>query len=242
MELKADLKSKVQWHPRPCSPNIQGKGIFHDHGVNIILFSKHGLWRFNWVELFILLHPIISGIENYVCISEQLAQVFCVRVCVKEKKLDQMSDFLFRAGQKFHSMKGSIIDSTSISISRGWPQMGDDATQGKGPFTRPGMGPGWPEKAHTHMAPCLSWSPWSLSTFEFCLFSALGRTQNVPPGPTVWVWLNNYKLPAADLSFMFQNMPACVFCGHASQSSSHSCYCHWECSGSMFVLVPGFGW
>lgn len=117
---------------------------------------------------------------------------------------------------------------------------GVDATQGKRQFTRPGTGPGWPRKAHTHMALHLSWSPWSLSTFEFCPFSALGRTHDVPPGPTVWVWLNNYKLPAADLSFMFRNMPACVFCGHASQSSSHSCYCHWEHSGSMFVLVPGF--
>lgn len=150
-----------------------------------------------------------------------------------EKELDQMSGFLFRAGHKFHSMKGNIIDSTSISTSRGWlvTHFLPAPTWGMTP-PRDGVSThqAWdgPWLAGGNPALCLSQSPWSLSTFEFCPFPAPGRTHDVPPDPTVWVWLNNYKLPAADLSFMFRNMPACVFCGHASQSSSCSRYCHWD--------------
>lgn len=66
------------------------------------------------------------------------------------------------------------------------------------------------------------------------------RIHDVPPGSAVWVWLNNYKLQAADLSFTFLNMPTCAFCGDANQYQSFSHYCHWKYSGSMFVLFPGF--
>lgn len=165
-----------------------------------------------------------------------------VCVCVVEKELDQISSFLFGAGHKFHSMKGNIIDSTSISLPRGWwvTCLLPTQTGGwHGPEEGHWHGPWLLGESTTQVAPCLSLSPWTLSVLEFHPFSTLGRTHVVPPGPAVWVWLNNYKLPAADLSFMFRNMPVCVFCGHASPSSSHSRYCHWEHSGSMFVLGSG---
>lgn len=90
-----------------------------------------------------------------------------------------------------------------------------------------------------HSVICKVW----LSFLSLSLFLPLSsplRIHDVPPGSAVWVWLNNYKLQAADLSFTFLNMPTCAFCGDANQYQSFSHYCHWKYSGSMFVLFPGF--
>lgn len=103
----------------------------------------------------------------------------CVCVCVIKKVLDQMSAFLFRAGRKFHSMKGNQMDSTSISTPRGWlvthflwsrPREGTPRQAWDGPWLA---------------RECLLWCPWSVPTFEFCPFSTPGSS--VPPGPSVWL-------------------------------------------------------
>lgn len=90
--------------------------------------------------------------------SKQLARVLCESacvyvccVCVLEKELDQISGFLFRAGHKLHSMKGNIIDSTSISTPRGRPGTRFLPTQAggmTGPEEVPRDGP-WPRREST---------------------------------------------------------------------------------------------
>lgn len=92
------------------------------------------------------------------------------------------------------------------------------------------------------LIPSIIRNAWLSFFFPAFSLSSTLRTQAVPPGSAVWVWLNNYKLQAADLSFTFLNMPTCAFCGDANQHQSFSHYCHWKYSGSMFVLFPGFWW
>lgn len=171
----------------------------------------------------------------------------CVCVCSSVEIVHQMSGFLFWSVDFLFSMKGngnnwSYIHQhikkkwLAICFLQGYLNIWWHSKQKRSPTNSAAITKTW--WAHPGDWYIPSFAKYDFS-FSLLFFSPL-RIHDVPSGSAVWVWLNNYKLQAADLSFTFLNMPTCAFCGDANQYQSFSHYCHWKYSGSMFVLFPGF--